>query len=786
MLIPSEHWNIEPKLSGTARTILEQRYLRRVDGIPVEKPSVLFRRVAETIAAAEGAYGASEQDIEDIAGRFYKLMALMHFLPNSPTLMNAGREKAQLSACFVLPIEDTMEDIFDTLKAAALVHKSGGGTGFDFSNLRPHDSLVHSTGGLASGPVSFMRVFNAATEAVKQGGTRRGANMGMLRIDHPDIREFISCKENNNEITNFNISVAITDAFMEALAKDASYELSHNGVFYAHERARDIWDLIIDCAWRNGEPGVVFVDRLEAKNPVPLVGKLHATNPCGEQPLLDYESCNLGSINLALMVKGEPELLSIDYDLLREVVHEAVHFLDNVIECNHFPLEAISEATLLTRKIGLGVMGFADLLFQLSIPYDSEQAVRLAEELMSFIHQEARLTSEQLATRRGNFPAWEGSVFAAEQRPMRNATVTTIAPTGSISMIAGCSSGIEPLFALAYVKTVLDGTSLMDINPYFAAAAQHEGFYSPTLMESLTKLGRVGQMHDLPIWVRRVFVTAQEIQPHAHIAIQTAFQRHIDNAVSKTINFPAEATREHIASAYLLAYQQECKGLTVYRDGSRDEQVYTAGIPASKPAEVVAEPVADTRVFAPRERPNVTRGEIEKFAIGCGSLYVISSSDDVGLSEVFCETGKFGGCESQSEATGRLISYCLRMGRNAEEVEVIAANIIDQLRGIRCSACIRRNGITVTSCPDAISRTLQRQFPNWEKHIHASSAAVAGVQTRLGVPAVFEDTPAVMQQTWLDDSPRMVSQRPCPECGQQLIPEGGCWVCPNCGFSHCG
>ena len=793
-----EYWDIDPQLSSNAHTVMEQRYLQRRDGKPIEKPAALFRRVADTIANADKAYGTPPEAIIDLANRFYYRMASMQFLPNSPTLMNAGKENAQLSACFVLPIIDSMEGIFDALKASALVHKSGGGTGFDFSSLRPSNALVQSTGGQASGPVSFMKVFNAATEAVKQGGMRRGANMGMLRIDHPDIREFITCKQDDLDIVNFNISIGVTEAFMHALALDTTYDLVHGDKVYSTEKAADIWDLIVQSAWQNGEPGLIFLDKINATNPVAHIGRIEATNPCGEQPLLPYESCNLGSINLALMVRDEGSSSVVDYDLLGSVVQDAVHFLDNVIDINDFPLTEIKNATLATRKIGLGVMGFADLLFQLSIPYDSETAVDLAEKIMSFIQEKAKLTSEQLAHERGSFPAWFGSIYESQERPMRNATVTTIAPTGTISMIAGCSSGVEPLFALAYTKTVLDGKSLLEINPYFLAVAQEDGFYSTELIERVAVIGRVGEMQDVPPWIRKVYTTAQEIAPEAHIAIQNAFQKHIDNAVSKTINFANNATQEQVSSAYLLAYQQGCKGLTIYRDGSRDIQVYTSGTKSTSKQEIKPA-VNDTplmspifqRDFSARKRPDVTKGEIERFTTGCGTLYVMSSKDDIGLFEVFCETGKLGGCESQSEATGRLISYCLRLAKTPTEIEEVAANIIDQLRGIRCPACIRRPGITVTSCPDAIARTLQRQFPNYEKILKDRKAGISlHSQMPLGEPPLIEDSLDLdnpTQQTWLDPSVFQSGNRKrCPECGMELVPESGCWTCSNCGFSHCG
>lgn len=775
----------EPRLSGNALKILEMRYLMH-EGDKYEKPAQLFWRVAQTIAQAEAFYGSDDSAIQAWAETFYKHMCSMYFLPNSPTLMNAGRPLGQLSACFVLPIEDSMEGIFSAVGNAALVHKSGGGTGFDFSQLRPKNALVKSTGGVASGPVAFLKVFNAATEAVKQGGVRRGANMGILRVDHPDIREFIHCKTDNMDITNFNLSIAITDDFMTALQEKREISLIHNGKEYEKVAAEELWQEIIQSAWGNGEPGIVFIDRMNEHNPVEHIGRIKATNPCGEQPLLDNESCNLGSINLALMIKNRDGHTEVDYDLLAEVIQAGVRFLDDVIDVNKYPLPQIREASLLTRKIGLGVMGFADMLFQLKIGYHSPEAVRIAEEIMTFIQAIAQSTSAELAKERGCFPAWKGSRFEKEGRLMRNATLTTVAPTGSISMISGCSSGIEPAFALAYVKTVLDGTQLLEVNPYFAAHAHSEGFYNSSLMAALSQTGRVGDLADVPEEAKEIFVTAQEISPEAHIAIQAAFQKHIDNAVSKTINFGNNATEEDINHAYRLAYQSGCKGLTVYRDGSRDVQVYRAGTKKD------SAPVKDDRKsfnnpdrFTTRPRPAVTKGEIEKFSIGCGSLFVMSSRDDIGLAEVFCETGKFGGCASQSEATGRLISYCLRLGRSPEEIEAIAGNIIEQLRGIRCPACIRRPGITVTSCPDAISRALLRQFPNLQKKVQPATMTPTQFDQLSLLHSSGADEVVTAQTAGIMQSALPVSN-PCPECGQELIPESGCFTCSNCGYSKCG
>ena len=553
-----------------ARTVLERRYLAKDEnGKVVETVEEMFRRVASTIAAADAAYGKGEDEIKRLEDEFYEMMTECEFMPNSPTLMNAGRPLGQLSACFVLPVGDSMSDIFDTLKYAALVHQSGGGTGFSFSRLRQEGSIVRSTGGVASGPVSFMKVFNAATEAVKQGGTRRGANMGMLRIDHPDILRFIDCKENNSEINNFNISVAITDKFMEAVEKGEKYELiaPNNGEVVGTLDAREVFEKIIDAAWRNGEPGVVFIDEMNRYNPTPALGEIESTNPCGEQPLLPYEACNLGSINLSLCVTEEDGIRSIDYDKLTEIVHKAVHFLDNVIDVNHYPLPIIDETTKRTRKIGLGIMGFADMLLKLGVPYNSVEAEQAAEEVMSLIQSEGRKASCELAAERGVFPAWKDSVFGKENLEIRNATVTTIAPTGTISIIADASGGCEPLFAYAFTKNVMDGDKLLVCNDMLVEKLKEYGVYSEELMQRIADEGTLAHIEEIPEEIRRVFVCAHDISPEWHIRIQAAFQKYTDNAVSKTINFPNSATREEVKEAYLLAYKLKCKGTTVYRDG---------------------------------------------------------------------------------------------------------------------------------------------------------------------------------------------------------------------------
>jgi ribonucleoside-diphosphate reductase alpha chain len=567
---------LKAKLTPNARTILEKRYLKKD---PPETPEEMFYRVAHEIAQVERSkYGKSEEDVKELAWQFYTMMAQLEFMPNSPTLMNAGRDLGQLSACFVLPVGDSMEEIFDSIKNAALIHKSGGGTGFSFSRIRPKNSSVRSTGGVASGPVSFMKVFNSATEAVKQGGTRRGANLGLLRVDHPDILEFIACKEDNAELTNFNISIGLTDEFMDAVRTGSYYDLIDPRTNNARGRlpAREVFDTIVDHAWRNGEPGMIFMDRVNEDNPTPHMGEIETCNPCGEQPLLPNEACNLGSINLKVMVQEENGKRVINWNRLQVTTRLAVRFLDNVIDANQYPLPVIQEMVKGNRKIGLGVMGFADLLTLLKVSYASDEAVELAERIMSFIQEEARKESERLAVERGVFPNYEGSIYDGVRR-VRNATLTTIAPTGTISMICGTSSGVEPLFAVAYTKTVMDGTSLTEVNPIFEQYAKDYSFYSEELMQKVAKRGTVRGLTEVPTWIQDIFATAHEIEPKWHIRIQSAFQKYTDNAVSKTINFPNSATRDDVAKAYLLAYKLGCKGLTVYRDGSREEQVMTTG-----------------------------------------------------------------------------------------------------------------------------------------------------------------------------------------------------------------
>lgn len=737
------------QLSENAITVLERRYLKRdEDGRPMETPEDLFRRVAGNIASADAVYSATEAQVAARSEQFYGLMARREFMPNSPTLMNAGREFQQLSACFVLPVEDSMESIFEAVKNTALIHKSGGGTGFSFSRLRPKDDIVSSTKGVSSGPLSFMQVFDAATEAIKQGGTRRGANMAVLRVDHPDIREFITVKNDLSRLTNFNISVALTEEFMRKVRIDGTYDLVNprSNEVVETVRAREIFDLIVDSAWATGEPGIIFLDRMNADNPTPDLGAIESTNPCGEQPLLPYESCNLGSINLALMVTGPMLSAEVDWERLRETVHGAVRFLDNVIDMNCFPLPAIEEMTKGNRKIGLGVMGFADMLMEMGVPYNSEEAVETAQTVMKFIRDEGRSESERLAAERGEFPNWQRSVFARDngKRKLRNATVTTIAPTGTISMIGGASSGCEPLFAVAFSRHVLDGDELIEVSPLFEQVAKERGFYSPDLIKEIAARGSLHDVAEVPADIKRVFVTAHDVSPEWHVRIQAAFQLYTDNAVSKTVNFPNEATRDEVAEVYNLAYDLGCKGVTLYRDGCRENQVLTTG-------KTAAQAVAAAPIHEPRDRPDVITGTTRAMITGCGKMYITINEDERGPFEVFGNMGKAGGCAaSQTEAVARLISLALRSGISAE-------HIVRQLKGISCHmpAWVPGGG-KILSCADAFGKAV-------EDCITPESGQLA-----------------------IDFNGKSFGHLgACPDCGGALTHESGCVVCHDCGYTQC-
>ncbi len=745
-------------ISPNARAVLERRYLvKDKKGQPIESVEDMFRRVARHIATADSLYDP-KADTKAREEEFYQMLLNLEFLPNSPTLMNAGRELGQLSACFVLPIDDSMESIFDSVKHTALIHKSGGGTGFSFSRLRPEGAMVGSTGGVASGPVSFMRAFDTATDVIKQGGKRRGANMAILNVDHPDILKFITSKEDYTSLTNFNISVAVTEELMKAVESGSDYELIDPSTKEAAGKlnAKDVFDRMVDNAWRNGDPGIVFLDRVNRDNPTPKIGSVESTNPCGEQPLLPYESCNLGSINLSKMVCESNGAAVIDYVKLRETVELAVRFLDNVIDVNKFPLPEIDDMTKKTRKIGLGVMGFADLLIKLGIPYNSEKALGIAENLMKFISDESTESSKKIAEERGVFPAFEGSIYDTPDGPrVRNATRTTIAPTGTLSIIAGCSSGIEPLFALSYTRTILEGTQLAEVNPLFEEVAKKEGFYSEDLTQQVAQKGSIQGIEGIPEHVRSLFVTSHDITPEWHVRMQSAFQKFTDNAVSKTVNFPHDATREDVARVYMLAYREGCKGITIYRDRSRGSQVLSINHD-----ELVGE--KETK-RVPRERPITTTGVTEKVATGCGNLYITVNYDEEGaLCEVFCALGKSGGCASaQLEAITRLISLALRSG---VEVELI----IKHLRGIRCPSIAWDRGHAVLSCPDAISGVLERH------------------QTGDSVEVKHKASPATNPSAKSKPSGEIKNTAgQCPDCGGLLVFQEGCFICHACGYTKC-
>ncbi len=727
------------EFSANALTVLERRYLKKdSEGQVIETAQDMFRRVAENIASAEAKAERKAWEEE-----FYRVMANLEFLPNSPTLMNAGRELQQLSACFVLPIEDSMESIFDAVKYTALIHKSGGGTGFSFSRLRPEGDRVGSTGGVASGPVSFMRAFDTATDVIKQGGMRRGANMAILNVDHPDIEKFITAKQGGDVFTNFNLSVAATDEFMTAVEQGADYDLinPHTKKVWGGRNARDVFDMIVDMAWRTGDPGLVFIDRINKDNPTPKLGAIESTNPCGEQPLLSFESCNLGSINLSRMVRNESGVPDFDYQKLEKTIVIAIRFLDDVIDKNNFPLPQIEEMTKRTRKIGLGVMGFADMLIKLGIPYNSEEALKTAEKVMRFICDKATEASEELAKERGVFPAFEDSVYGIAGKPkVRNATRTTIAPTGTLSIFAGCSSGIEPLFALSYVRNILDGDGLVEVNQLFEEVAKREGFYSEELMRGLATHGSLRGMDGVPEWVQRLFIIAHDISPEWHVRMQAAFQKNTDSAVSKTINFPSSATREDIAQAYRLAYREGCKGITIYRDRSKDKQVLSIGERGK----------VEAAALVPRRRARATTGVTERVATGCGNIYVTVNSDEQGICEVFSSLGKAGGCASaQLEAICRLISLALRSG-------VDVASVVKHLKGIRCPAIAWEEGHAVLSCPDAIGGVLERQLKGENLEVNPDGHGAT-----------------------------MNFSGQCPECGGMLFYQEGCHICPACGYTKC-
>ena len=845
-------------LSSNARTVLEKRYLvKDKSGKPVEKPEDMFWRVATVVAEADRRYGASDGGVRALAEEFYFLMTQRRFEPNSPTLMNAGRPLGQLSACFVLPVDDALSNgqsgIYDTLRSMALIHQSGGGTGFSFSRLRSRGAMVRSTTGVASGPISFMELYDASTNAVKQGGTRRGANMGILRVDHPDVMEFIACKEDLTKITNFNISVGITTKFMQAVKADANYDLFDQSTkqVTGQLRARDVWEKMIVGAWRTGEPGVFFIDEANRYNPVPQLGAYEATNPCGEQPLLPYDVCNLGSVNVGhYVINGV-----MDWDAFKRDIALSTHFLDNIIDVNKYPLPEIDALSKRIRRIGLGVMGFADMLVRMGIPYDSAEGVEMGRKVMDYLDVEGKKESERLARERGAFPEWAQSIFGPDEtcardengqriramQMLRNCNVTTVAPTGTISIIAGCSSGLEPLFAVAFMRNQA-GVMMPDVNEDFIAIAKTEGWYSDELMERIAKTGTVKHA-EVPANWQAVFNTANNISPEYHILMQAAFQQHCDSAISKTTNFGFAATVDDVRAIYEMAYDMKCKGVTVYRDGSRDNQVLSTGATTdaaakrddAKTAQATGEtPKADKEANAlkrelgelqgamaelhneldrtkkalfsaeaesasrraKRSRPEVMRGTTIRKETPLGVMFVNITEDEKGAPfEVFLNLGKAGGSAmADAEAIGRLISLALRSGISLQEIH-------RQLRGISSDRAVGLGPNKVLSLPDAVGIALEQWFRDkqgvQQELLHGGSTApspVSSLQPPVptpvgGVPITrppMSNEGAQSQPIEFGNGGGEVFMGTCPDCGSQLEFAEGCVKCHVCGFSECG
>jgi ribonucleoside-diphosphate reductase alpha chain len=821
--------NSPAQLTQNARTVIEKRYLvRDAEGRPVERAEDMFWRVATSVAEADRRYGSSDGAVLALSEEFYRLMTQRRFVPNSPTLMNAGRPLGQLSACFVLPVEDALSNgkdgIYDTLRAMALIHQSGGGTGFSFSKLRAKGSMVRSTTGVASGPVSFMKLYDASTDAVKQGGTRRGANMGILRVDHPDIMDFITCKEDLSQVTNFNISVAVTDKFMDAVKAGTGYDLvdPSTGGVVGQLDARMVWDKMIEGAWRTGEPGCFFIDAANRHNPVPHIGEYEATNPCGEQPLLPYDVCNLGSINVGYYVRSG----KMDWDALAGDIYLSVRFLDSIIDVNKYPLPEIDALSKRIRRIGFGVMGFADALVRLGIAYNSDEGVEFGRKLQKFVDVESKRESERLAQERGPFPEWARSIWGPDEtcardergnriRPfqlLRNCNVNTIAPTGTISIIAGCSSGIEPLFAVAFMRNQA-GVMMPDANEDFVALAKREGWYSDELME---RIAREGHIHfpEIPEKWQRVFVTAHDISPEWHVRMQAAFQENCDSAISKTTNFPYTATPEDVRAIYEFAYGLGCKGVTVYRDGSRDNQVLSTGATEKakaaregqrgraergdlhgENAELRAEierlraalfdaEAENLQRRKKRARPDTLRGTTTRMETPLGTMFVNITEDEKGQPfEVFINLGKAGGAAmADVEAIGRLISLALRSGIPIREVH-------RQLRGIASDRAIGVGPNKVLSVPDAIGMAVE----NWLRYKQ-------GVQQELlaqSTTAEVDGTPAPAAAVRVTDAEAEVEYAfdafsgeesfigTCPDCGSSLEFAEGCAKCHVCGYSEC-
>ncbi len=840
----------EPKLSENACYIARTRYaLRDEKSEPIESPKEMFWRVAYNISLADLLYGASWEGVLKQAKIFYYLMSSQKFLPNTPTLLNAGKPKQQLSACFVLPIEDSMESIGKTMVDMILIHKSGGGTGFSFSRLRPYGDIIHSSKGTTVGPVSFLQAYNDVTSQIKQGGVRRGANMGILHITHPDILRFIVMKVDEFNLTNFNISVAVTEEWMRKVEEDKKFvdsEPNWDGIIEEIKKAQQIRDvdlklkkteegvaklyeiaqaqeedegyelinprtnqvvgklnaykvflLITKLAWLYGDPGMIFIDRINNSfaNPTPFLGEIEATNPCGEQPLLPYDSCTLGSINVGKFVSGK----KIDWESLGEVVKEAVHFLDNVLDMNHYPLSEIREMTGKIRRIGLGIMGFADFLVELEIGYNTEEGLKIAEDLMSFIKKEARKASINLAKKRGVFPAWKGSIydpkspyFCGEELRLRNGALTTIAPTGTISLLADCNSGIEPFFAISYVKNTIEGKKLFVTNPFFLKVAQEEGFYSENLLEKIDKNnGSVRNIPEIPEKWQKVFVTAREISPEWHIKMQAAFQKHVDNAISKTINFPNEATVEDVRQAYFLVYSLGCKGITIYRDGSRVKQVLEVKKEKSYFDQLQKDLVSSQNLpgqngeLSPLngeknpEYKNFFQGAIKapeeawgmrlKKKSDVGNVYTAVFRNKEGRPiEVFVTVGKSGGyVAGAAEVTGRLASLALKHGASLGEVA-------SELIGISCGTPYGFGPNAVLSMFDAVGKSLFEISQNRQLSLIEENQPVLPPSDKKEDHFLYKEKESSLFAS-------------CPDCGAKLVMIEGCVKClnPLCGYSRC-
>ena len=767
-------------LSDNALVVLKKRYLLKDSfGEIVEEPDEMFRRVADALAEPERLYSASDDEVASIADRFYRSMASLEFLPNSPTLMNAGTGAGTLSACFVLPLTDSMEGIMGAARNAAMVQKYGGGTGFSLSEIRRKGAPIKTTHGKACGPIAVLRLLSAVSTLVTQGGKRDGANMAVMDVHHPDILEFIDCKAREGTIHNFNISVGASDEFMKAVKEGKSYALREPEDFTDMTSpqvevdrldAREVFDKIVHGAWRNGEPGMIFLDTVNFENPVRHIGKITATNPCGEQPLLPNESCNLGSINVGKFVT---ENETFNWDKLADIVHLTIRFLDNVIDANKYAVKDIEKLTKGTRKLGLGVMGFADMLIRLGIPYDSDEGVAMGKRLMRFIKNESDKASMALGKERGPFSEWPGSPLEKKGNPLRNACRLTVAPTGTISMIAGASSGIEPLFSIAYRKqNILEGQTLMYVNEAFEAIARKRGFYSEELMTYLAEGGSLQERNDVPEDVRALFKVSADITPKWHVLMQAAFQESTDAGISKTINFPNQATQEDVYEAYMLAWETKCKGITVYRAGSREKEVLTAGHDSTtqKSSEPIqASDSASTYYALPRHRPAELIGVTRRIRTGRGNVYVtVNKASDGRPFEVFAAHGKAGGNDSaMAEALSRTISLALRSGVDPQEV-------VRQLRGITDTP-IWDNGILIRSVPDAIATVLDiLEHREVDKPLEDSES----VQHRMfPTPSSSESAPLA--------SLYILNEELCPECSTMLAHEEGCVKCYSCGYSRC-